>query len=162
MKSWKRNLFTVAGVIVVGYILFIVAEVMDASHAILIWALKLSPILFILLVVICFVMGKREREMPQWRKRLWQVGLVSFVLVILIFVVIFSGHENILPQWIKSMGPVVLFPLSTGCFGVYFATRSMRGNKTNMDGFHILIGILIFAVGCLLAFGWFALGHPTW
>lgn len=100
--------------------------------------------------------------MKLWRKRLWQIGLVSLAIVILIFVVIFSGYERILPQWIKSMGPVVLFPLSTGCFGVSFAMPSMRGDKANINVFRVLIGILIFAVGCLLAFGWFAIGHPTW
>lgn len=101
-------------------------------------------------------------SMKLWRKRLWQIGLASLAIVILIFVVIFSGYERILPQWIKSMGPVVLFPLSTGCFGVSFAMPSMRGDKANINVFRVLIGILIFAVGCLLAFGWFAIGHPTW
>ncbi|MDO5785088.1 MAG: hypothetical protein Q4P20_08500 [Eubacteriales bacterium] len=90
-----------------------------------------------------------------------QVGVVSLVIVVLIFVVIFSGHEQVLPQWMKSMGPVVLFPLSTGCFGIGFATKSMREDKTNINIFRVLIGILIFAAGCLLAFGWFAIGHPT-
>lgn len=90
-----------------------------------------------------------------------RVGLVSLVIVVLLFVVIFSDYGRVLPQWMKSMGPVVLFPLSTGCFGVGFAMRSMHGDKTNINVFRVLIGLLIFAVGCLLAFGWFALGHPT-
>lgn len=99
--------------------------------------------------------------MRPWRKILLQVGVVLFVILVLILGIVFSGYQRILPQWIVSTGPVVLFPLSTGCFGIGFATKSMQDDKTNMDAFHVLIGILIFAAGCLLAFGWFAIGHPT-
>lgn len=157
MKQWKSNLFTIAGVIVVGYILFIMAEVMDALYLIFTLGLNLSPILFILFAVICFVMGKRQGEIPRWREwclRTGSISAVAFALYVVVYLLGWmEGLTNLnwgIPGWILIViiFPVILDLMTTIPLAVFVITSP---NKWKISVRNIFLTLAIIVVGGYLA-----------
>lgn len=165
MKQWKSNLFTIAGVIVVGYILFIMAEVMDASEMIL--GKAMYPYMFLLVAAVCLLLGITERQMQPWRKWCWMIGMIFAVIYALYFMangaellsLLFQFNISIIDTIASTLSillPTLFAFIPAVCLTIYTVSRPSRWKIPVLNIFATLAVLVVCGWSALFFGSYFA------
>ena len=83
MKPWRKGIWNAIWLIAIGAILFLTASYMHVLEVIFNYSTKYGSVLLVLIAVICIALGKREQELPLWRKRCLIIGSISAIVYVL-------------------------------------------------------------------------------